>query len=159
MSSLRIIKVQSDDTPLIEQIATITYKEFHHLRPSETLHDRIEKFHQRVAGHAHSPLAVFAAFQEDLLVGTISIVEKDLDTTSLHPWLASLWVAPRYRHQGIATTLLQHCETFLRTHHVDHTYLFTDSLSDFYRKLGWHVLEQQECNGYQITIFYKDLRH
>lgn len=159
MSSLRILEVRPDDSPLIEQIATITHKEFHHLRPSETLSERIEKFRQRVSRHADSSSVVFAALQEDLLVGTISIVEKDLDTKTLQPWLASLWVAPSHRHQGIATTLLHHCEAFLCNHHIYRIYLFTDSIPAFYQKLGWNTLEKEEFNGHQITIFYKDLHY
>ncbi|NCU27916.1 N-acetyltransferase [Candidatus Nomurabacteria bacterium] len=152
---IRIKRVRPQDNLLINHIATVTHQAFHHLRPSENLQNRIEKYQKRVMERPESPQAVFAGFLNDECVGTISVVDSDLADSTLTPWLASLWVDPRFRHQGIARQLIEHSVKHIHNHKIDTVYLFTDTLTDFYKKLGWTVLEKRMLHEYPITVLYR----
>lgn len=152
---IRIERVSPHDITLIEDIASVTYKAFHYLRPDETLQDRIIKYQKRVMERPDSPQAVFAGFLDETLIGTISVVDSDLADSSLTPWLASLWVNPQYRNQGIAKRLIDYSVTNIHSYTIETVYLFTDTLADFYVKLGWTVLEKRMLHTYPITILYR----
>jgi hypothetical protein len=65
--NIRIEQVTLHDDSLITEIASETYRAFHHLRPTETVQDRIEKYEKRVVTRPDSPQAVFDRFYEDAL--------------------------------------------------------------------------------------------
>ncbi len=49
----------------------------------------------------------FVASASGNLLGSAMLVAQDMDTrTDLTPWLASVFVAPEHRRQGIATKLI-----------------------------------------------------
>ncbi len=59
-------------------------------------------------------------------VGSASLVSSDMDAyPHLGPWLASVYVHPYFRNQGIATRLIEHCLETARNAEVTTLYLFT----------------------------------
>jgi GNAT superfamily N-acetyltransferase len=62
----------------------------------------------------------FLAIEESILVGTVSLDLSDLPSHDhLSPWLASLFVLPAARGQGIGTDLIRHAQEFARSQAPD----------------------------------------
>lgn len=91
-------------------------------------------------------------------VGSASLVESDMDThTQLGPWLASVFVHPDFRRQGIATRLINQCIAIAQQCQLPRIYLFSPDQADFYRKRGWQPLESCLYHGEQVDIMYFDI--
>lgn len=98
------------------------------------------------------------AFTDSCTAGSASIVKSDLDThPHLSPWLASVYVHPNYRCQGIATKLIEQCIDNARLSGAQTLYLFTPDQADFYRKRGWQHIESNSYHGESIDIMAFDL--
>ena len=96
----------------------------------------------------------FLALHNDKAVGTISLDHEDLPShdSRYSPWLASLYILPTYRHQGIGKLLIGHLLKFARTQKLSHLYLWTSGPTELYEKCGWSILEQTEYDGRPITV-------
>ncbi|MCC5910010.1 MAG: GNAT family N-acetyltransferase [Clostridiaceae bacterium] len=82
----------------------------------------------------------FVALIDDKPVGTVGLWRCDLmSRQDLYPWLASLYVEPDYRGQGIGTKL----QNFLVEHSkelgYEEIFLYTE-LMDYYEKTGWEYI-------------------
>ena len=74
--------------------------------------------------------------------GSVFLVQRDLEThTHLSPWLAGLFVLPKFRRMGLGrllTTAVVEQATALACGSI---YLYT-SIGDFYRRQGWATCEE-----------------
>ena len=87
------------------------------------------------------------------LMGSISLVLDDLPGhPGLNPWLASLFVFPDSRGQGLGNILTQAALNFLVGHHHPHAYLFTEDKVPFFIKFGFSVHCPAQANGHPATI-------
>jgi N-acetylglutamate synthase-like GNAT family acetyltransferase len=155
---ITIAAVTVDETAILTAIADATFTEFYHLRPDETLTQRREKFFHRAEKQEGSVHGVFAARDtEGTLIGSLSVVDTDLDQESYSPWVASLWVHPDHRGKGYGKQLLAYGEDYIRHHNISKVFLFTEGLGPWYRQLGWKHLKWGTCNGYPIEIMSKTL--
>ncbi len=101
------------------------------------------------------PITLIALEGEELL-GTVSILRDDLPgREDLTPWLASLLVLPEHRGKHVATFLIRQAEEFLRLLGYSEAYLFTESASGLFQKLGWDPYEPAIANGHAVTVFRK----
>ncbi len=83
------------------------------------------------------PMA-FVAIVDNECVGTVSIFKNDLKTQeALTPWLASLYVSPRHRGQGIRYKLIKHVQEVVKELGYEAVYLRTEHTSEYYKSLGW----------------------
>lgn len=95
----------------------------------------------------------FVAREGDELLGSASLVVNDLDIRpELTPWLASVYVTPRARFQGVGTLLVQRVMQEARDLGVPQLYLFTLDQERFYTRLGWQLVERTEWRGREITV-------
>ena len=139
----------------IDTLAKWHHQQWHALNPGQTLAQRIQKM-QGYLGGDFIP-GTYVAFDGRLL-GSAAIVECDMDSRQdLSPWLASVYVDPPYRRQGIGSSLVRHVVEQARLHGINRLYLFTPDQVAFYQQLGWQILEVAEYIQHPVTIMYIDL--
>ncbi len=140
----------------IQALASWHQQEWHHISPHLTTDKRVQLY----SGYSSSktiPCCLIAT-QGDTLLGSASLVLSDMETrTDLTPWLASVFVHPDYRRQGIASRLINHCLDMARSISINRLYLFTPDQKAFYARRGWQLLESCEFNGEQVDIMFYDL--
>lgn len=125
--------------------------EWSHLNPSGTLEQRIERRREHL-GDDPIP-STYIGLIEGELAGSASIVQYDMDThKELFPWLASVFVKPALRKQGIGQKLVLHVMQQARELGVKELYLFTDKQKEFYKKLGWSVWSEETYRNIDVTI-------
>ena len=95
------------------------------------------------------------AIKDDECVGTVSVFENDLKTQNdLTPWLASLYVNPQYRGQGIAEKLINRVKEVIEELGFKELYLRTEHTSEYYRRLGWEfVYKTHDEKGQETEVF------
>lgn len=95
----------------------------------------------------------FIASDEEELLGSASLVAHDLDIRpQLTPWLASVYVAPFARQQGIGRMLVERVMREARDIGVGQLFLFTLDREPFYAKLGWQLVERAVYREREIAI-------
>lgn len=109
------------------------------------------------------PLTLVALVR-GLPVGMVSLKLDDLwSRRDLNPWLASLYVHPLYRHQGIASQLMKRLVSEASAQGIHRLHLFIggeeyDLLHRYYLDRGWQHLDYAIDNDQHPTeIFSLDL--
>ena len=134
----------------ISTLAEWHHNEWSYLNPAGSIEKRIEKM-QSYLGADLIPSTFIA--KETELLGSAAIVDSDMDTRpELFPWLASVFVAPAYRNQGIGSSLVKHVSQKAQEAGIEALYLFTPDRENFYQKLGWQVLSKQDYRGHPVTV-------
>lgn len=101
---------------------------------------------------------MWLAFLEDVPVGSVALVDNDLVARpELWPWLSGLFVLPAYRHRGIGSALVRHCEGAARDLGFDTLYLYASSGLQLYAGLGYEVIERMFWEGEFVAIMSKRL--
>ncbi len=110
------------------------------------------EYHRRTAQRSSIPSAL-VALEANELVGTISIIEDDLEIRSeLNPWLGCLFVDPEYRGRGVASALIKEGQFLAEQLKIPRIYAWTESLKGPLAKNGWQYLESTKYRGKQIYI-------
>ena len=98
------------------------------------------------------------ALRGDQILGSASLIAHDMDTRpELSPWLASVYVDPVHRGQGIGSALVTKVTGLARALGHPALYLFTPDKEHFYRRLGWRVIERTLYRGYAEVVMQIDL--
>ena len=140
----------------IAELALLHFNEWKHLSPDVTLDDRIRKL-QQMAQSREIPFIV-VAMENDQLAGSAALVGEDMRTRKdLSPWLASVFVKPELRQNGLGTRLVRHIEDEAGRLGVEKLFLFTEHARDLYLKLGWRDLEKCEYQGFDVTVMFREL--
>ncbi|WP_318153158.1 GNAT family N-acetyltransferase [Halomonas sp. LR3S48] len=146
----------SPDSDHVATVASWTYAEWGHLHPNSTAESYRDAF-RRECGDGGVP-SVFVAMHGNKPVGTAALLAEDMDSRrELTPWLASVFVLPEWRGQGIASTLIRRVEEEAVACGVDHFYLFTPDQQALYRRLGWQDHEELSYRGEEVTIMRRRL--
>ncbi|WP_413559447.1 GNAT family N-acetyltransferase [Bdellovibrio sp. HCB209] len=97
------------------------------------------------------PLSL-VAFIDDKAVGTINLIENDdEERTHLTPWLAALWVDPKFRKQGIGSQLVLNLLAEAKRLGISELYLETHS-PKFYTDLGAELIEEISPNFFLLSF-------
>lgn len=145
-----------DDKDSLPILAKWHQDEWYFLEPTETLQDRMARM-ERCLGDILVP-SIFIAKENNALLGSAAIIEHDMDTRlDLSPWLAGVYVSENYRKKGIGSKLVLHVMDQAKKNGFNTLYLYTLKHSDFYRKLGWTVMQETEYKECPITIMSVDL--
>ena len=146
----------ADKKEFIAELAQLHHAEWKHLNPWLTLEGRAEAIAE-AAGREGIP-SIFIAVSGNQLVGSVALVRNDMDTKpDLTPWLAAIYVKDGFRHQGVATELIARCETEAARSNADTWYLYTESASRLYEKLGWRHLARCEYKGVTVDVMRKQI--
>ena len=100
-----------------------------------------------------SPPITFLALDGTEVIGTVSLDTSDLPPYDhLSPWLASLYVVPSRRREGVGRALVKHLVTFALGRGISPTYLWTPGSTRLYEECGWKVLGCDIYSGCPITL-------
>ena len=102
----------------------------------------------------------FVLFDGQQPAGTVALVSFDLiSRPDLTPWLAWLFVEPRFRGRGNAAHLVRHVESYASVS-VQTLWLYTSGAEDLYSRLNWRRVGMEEDYGHPVTLMRRDLpRH
>jgi len=138
----------------VETVSIWIYSEFV-VKPEKSL----KKLEQIIEYFKNTNLTSFPitliAVADNKCVGTVSIFENDLkNQNDLTPWLASLYVSPYYRGQGIAEKLINRVQEVVKGLGFKTLYLRTEHTSEYYRRLGWeYVYKTHDEKGQETEVF------
>jgi GNAT superfamily N-acetyltransferase len=80
----------------------------------------------------------FLAHRNAELLGSVSLDFSDLPPFDhFSPWLASLYVHPQFRGQGIGSSLICHLVRFAASRRINPLYLWTPGATKLYERCGW----------------------
>ena len=95
----------------------------------------------------------FLALSDSAVIGTVSLDTSDLPYYDhLSPWLASLYVLPSRRCEGIGRALIEHLVTFALERGISPIYLWTPVSTRLYEGCGWQLLCCDVYSGRPITL-------
>lgn len=135
----------------IPVLAAWEQQEWGHLLPEATFETFISHFAQRITFHRLPQ--TFVAVAGPTPVGMASLDPHDMETRpELSPWLASVYVAPEFRNKGVGSRLARTVMAEAKTLGLEKFYLFTPNKVDFYRRLGWQIVESTRYRGEEVVI-------
>jgi predicted N-acetyltransferase YhbS len=138
----------------LPQVAAWIFDEWGHLTQGLTL-DKVETQLQDHLNRDAIPLTL-VAIKDHIPVGTASLMLADMSNRpDLSPWLASVYVLPEYRKQGIGSQLVRAAEEIGHRLGVQKLYLFTPDQEQYYAHLGWSAFDQTEYRGEHVVIMSK----
>lgn len=143
-----------DLTPLV---AAWGFGEWGHLNPAETLAEREAWTRRETLNTERAPLTFVALNGQGRAIGTAALLFDDLVGDPRNPWLASVYVPPERRGQGIASALVRTVEDAARRFGYRQLYLFTSTAPKLYASLGWRPLETTTYRGDEIQIMDRAL--
>ncbi|PPU86515.1 GNAT family N-acetyltransferase [Xanthomonas populi] len=96
----------------------------------------------------------WVALDQAQWLGSVSLLENvDARSRQWSPWLASLYLQPQARGQGIGEALLVHCVQAAAQLGVSALYLYCQpALAPFYQRLGWHTHAELLPGPMQIVV-------
>ena len=148
-----LVQVDSiaDHLDLVDLIAQWHFAEWGHLDPFGTLQAWTEGL--RLRTRRNQIPTTYVALEGQELLGSVTLVEHDMLTRpDLSPWLAGVYVTPAHRHKGIGSMLVHYAIREAAQMGVKRLYLYTHAAREFYIKLGWHLLAEDEYEGQSVAI-------
>ena len=148
-AALQIVPLP-DDPAVIETIAAWHQAAWGHL----TGRSREERARElaRQCGSEAIPLTLMAA-SAGRPVGAASLLTHDMDThPEWSPWLASVYVAPTHRRQGIGEQLCRAIVAEAKRLGVPRLFLFTPDKAAFYARQGWREIAREPYRGEDVTV-------
>jgi GNAT superfamily N-acetyltransferase len=95
---------------------------------------------------------------DGILAGMCLLVRSELEPCHpVSPWLAGLYVAPEHRRHGIGRMLVRSIEDQARQRGNYRLYLYTDSATRYYERLGWTGVDQVDWRGFSTTLMAREL--
>lgn len=149
-SQFRIVYL-ADHREHIPRLAKLLHQEFGREHPNASPAGQILKLKRR-SNRGKIP-TTFVALSGDELLGSASLIDHEITShPELTPWLAAVYVRPKYRRQGIGSRLVRRVEEEAKALGVSRLYLFTPDMEKFYETLGWRTIIEERYRGQDITI-------
>ncbi|HBN13632.1 MAG: GNAT family N-acetyltransferase [Gammaproteobacteria bacterium] len=127
------------------------HAEWSYLNPERSFEARVEEMQCDLRGDVIP--TTFVAERDGELLGSASMLAEDMSThPELTPWLASVFVAPAHRKQGIGSVLVKRIMDHACDNGVKKLYLYTPDQEQLYAGLGWQILSREPYNGTPVTI-------
>ena len=141
----------ADHPDLAPTLAAWHQAQWSYLSPATTVEQRLARLHKHLA--KRQVPTTFVALDGDQPVGCASLVHADMSIRpQLAPWLASVYVLPSHRRQGIGSALVRRVCHEAAGLQVATLYLYTPDKEHFYAALGWSLLEHIEYRGYEMAV-------
>ncbi len=153
---MRIVYL-ADYLEFIPELAGLHFTEWSYLNPGETLEGKKDYLRSN-CGRRGVPTFVIAVEGSEL-AGSASLIAQDMDDRpELTPWLADVFVKPRYRGKGVATSLIQCIESEARSAGISRLFLYTPDAAELYRRLGWEAVEECVHKGTDVVIMARTIQ-
>ncbi|MCC4603070.1 GNAT family N-acetyltransferase [Xanthomonas campestris pv. badrii] len=141
------------DTPQhLPAIAQAHLQAFGALLPDWTLDQALDE----LRSHTRDGVipATWVALDRSHWLGSVSLLDTDdARLGDWSPWLASLYVQPQARGQGIGQALVAHCVQAATRLDVALLYLYCQpTLAPFYQRLGWRTHAELLLGPMQIVV-------
>lgn len=145
------IKILDSDEVNIQAIASWLFNEWGRHIQGRTLEQVLERIRERVLSST-IPLTVIAT-ENGTPIGTASLASEDLDSHKhLTPWLASVYVVPEFRKNGVGSKLCKKIVKEAKRIGIRDLYLFTPDKADFYRHLGWIEIDKSKDKNKEVVV-------
>jgi predicted N-acetyltransferase YhbS len=143
-----------DHPEAVSLLAAWHHNEWRELLPGWT-HDQALAELRSHTGQRQIP-TTFVALEEDRLIGSASLLTADLDGWEhLSPWVASVYVVPECRGQGIGRRLIARTVAEAHALGVAAVYLFTAGQEAYYARLGWSPLTRTRHHSHEVLIMWR----
>lgn len=138
-------------------LAAWHHAEWQDLNPGDSLQQRILRM-QDYLDCKLIPSTFVYKLADQSVAGSAAIIACDMDTRrELTPWLASVYVKSEHRRKGIGSALVRHVMQQAGCAGISQLYLFTPDQSEFYHKLGWRRLFEEDYREHKVTVMSVDL--
>ena len=135
----------------VPTIAGWQQDQFGYLNPLGTVRQREQRLRE-ATDPDRLPIALVALSEENLLVGSATIMATTLTHKHLTPWLSSVFVPPACRGKGIASALSMRAVEEAARLGFEALYLFTPQSESLYARLGWRTFDHAVHNGVPLAI-------
>ena len=133
-------------------LATWHHAEWSYLNPERSFDERVQEMREELEGKP-IPATFVAEDEAGNLLGSASLLAQDMSShPELTPWLASVYVNPDYRGNGIGSALVRHVMQHAGDIGVQRMYLYTPDQEQLYARLGWERVSCEPYNGTPVTI-------
>lgn len=150
------ISYLADYPDLIADLARWHQDEWGDVSPYQTVDAHIAKLQGRL-GRRGIPTTLIA-LSGNTLLASANLVEHDMaNRLDLSPWLASVYVVPQHRGQGIGTAFIRRSIEETRELGFKKLYLYTLDRPQFYARFGWAVRERSEYRGMNVVLMELEL--
>ncbi|MBW8367128.1 MAG: GNAT family N-acetyltransferase [Arenimonas sp.] len=94
------------------------------------------------------------AMRGDVLLGSVSLVLEDAPELRDQgdAWMASLYVVPEARGQGLGVRLAKELVALAAQQQVERLWLFTPEHAPFYARLGWRPQGSAKLHGVPVHL-------
>lgn len=141
----------------LDQLAVWHHQEWLHLNPGGSLDNRLARYKDSLRTKKLPEILV--ACENKKLLGSVTLDKQDMDSRPfLTPWLASLYVTPQCRRQGVGSKLVQYCIDYAKQLGYKNLYLFTEDQTPFYQQRGFHFVETVEYRRAEVDLMCQYLK-
>ena len=141
----------------LEQLARWHHAEWSYLSPDKSFEERLAGM-QVYLNDDFMPTTWVAVNDDGEVLGSAATRAYDMDThMHLSPWLASVFVSPDHRKQGIGSALVRQVMAACKADGIETLYLFTPDQAPLYAKIGWQIMEEYDYHGNPVTVMSVDL--
>ena len=139
---------------LLPQVASLLHTEWGSLYPGSGIETRV----RRLESYLNVDRIPFTlvAIEGDELLGTASAIESDMAShPEWGPWLASVYVLPLRRGEGIGAALVHEVAARSASFGAKKLYLWTEKGESLYGSQGWKTIAHEEYKGREVRIMLK----
>jgi predicted N-acetyltransferase YhbS len=138
-------------TEHIPTLAAWHYEQWAYLHDHDSVERRIANLQEEL--QCNGIPRTFVAVSGQVPIGSASLIPYDMDTRmELTPWLASVYVVPEQRKQGIGSALVRRVVQEAAMLGYQTIYLYTPDRAKFYESLGWSSLEKMKYHETMMEI-------
>ena len=141
----------------IEALAVAHVEAFGALLPDWTVEQVVAELRSHLPVQA-IPSTLLALDADGEWLGSVSLLHEDHEHIRQYsPWLASLYVRPEARGQGVGAALVARCVAEAAALGVARLYLYcTGTVADWYRRLGWRDHATVVLGPLQVQVMAVD---
>jgi len=151
------IKFLADCPEFIPQISKWFFEEWGYIDPENSIEATSERLRLKL-NKDKIPLLIVACKDQEIL-GVLELKNREMEEfPDYEHWLGGVYVAPRARGVGLASTMLNWAEQLANSLGVRQLYLQTEKHDGgLYARAGWLPLHSILSKGVEVLVMMKEL--